>query len=294
MEKAFKQHSINFVNMSFVFAVHWSGRNAGDPHKSFEGAYRAVKKVIKENKDTLFIVAAGNSFSNVSPKVDNGSIGINVDKRTRLYPVAFEFDNILSVGAIDADQITTSELPNYKIANYSNYGLKNVDVLAPGTGVELARPGNHTTITDKGTSFATPYVSNLMTRLSHTARHLHVSQLKELVMKTVYIPDLDLASEVLIHHPLVSHKLRVVRDAFFAKYPKFFPVKSGGIVFPERAIATAKLLAKDKKLSVENAVLQTRKQIIISGESASDSYFKKLKLFWAQRQIGDYGLKAAP
>lgn len=66
-----------------------------------------------QNSGTLFVVAAGN---------DSLNIDINAD-----YPSNYECDNILTVAALNNNGLLDTE--------YSNYGVNNVDVAAPGTGI---------------------------------------------------------------------------------------------------------------------------------------------------------------
>lgn len=95
---------------------------------------KALKKAMKKS-NILFICAAGNQ-------------GVNIDIEKK-YPAAFKLENLISVGAIDCQG---------NIPEFSNYGKKNVDVLAPGDEILGQFPGNYYYISE-GTSAACPYVT---------------------------------------------------------------------------------------------------------------------------------------
>jgi len=92
------------------------------------------------SKGMLFAAAAGNG--------DILGNGLNTDTNPQ-YPSAFDSDGIVAVAATDDSD---------NLASFSNYGLKSVDLGAPGVGVESTTPGN-TYQTFDGTSMATPHVS---------------------------------------------------------------------------------------------------------------------------------------
>ena len=74
---------------------------------------RVLKDAIEASPDTLFVVAAGNEGK------DNDQVPA--------YPCNYELPNILCVAAIDS---------RAKMADFSNYGKKMVDLAAPGFDIE--------------------------------------------------------------------------------------------------------------------------------------------------------------
>ena len=56
----------------------------------------------------------------------SGNEGLNADTNTNNYPNNYNVSNIISVAALDQ---------NDSLANYSNYGLFNVDIAAPGSNI---------------------------------------------------------------------------------------------------------------------------------------------------------------
>ncbi|WP_171899655.1 S8 family peptidase, partial [Candidatus Marithrix sp. Canyon 246] len=97
---------------------------------------QALYDAIKKAKDVLFIAAAGNS------QYDN-------DHYLPNYPSSYDLDNIISVAATDNDD---------KLAWFSNYGKKSVDLAAPGVNIYSSYPNkSHKSLS--GTSMAAPYVT---------------------------------------------------------------------------------------------------------------------------------------
>jgi hypothetical protein len=99
--------------------------------------YQAVKRA--GSLGVLFVAAAGND-------------GVDADARPE-YPAAFDLPNVISVAASDyAD----------RLADFSNYGQRTVDLAAPGDEIYSTVPpslNGSGYATYSGTSMATPYVS---------------------------------------------------------------------------------------------------------------------------------------
>jgi hypothetical protein len=124
------EQQANIVNMSFDML---------EPHPLLEF-------LIRLRPTTLFVVAAGNDPLG----------GLNLDSAAiQIYPAQYSRDipNLITVAAHGADG---------KLAPFSHWGEKTVDLAAPGVDVESLKPqGLQTGITQKlsGTSQATPLVS---------------------------------------------------------------------------------------------------------------------------------------
>lgn len=86
-------------------------------------------------KNVLIVAAAGNT-------------GKNIDLNSA-YPANSDAANVLTVGAMDAKG---------NLATYSNFGLKNVDLAAPGSNIISTNPGKSYGYRT-GTSMAAPFVS---------------------------------------------------------------------------------------------------------------------------------------
>jgi hypothetical protein len=116
------------------------------------------------------------------------------------------------------------------------------------------------TVCDDGTSYAAPYALNHgVLEVAKANPHLNIFEIKELLIKSAYIPDLD----------------------------RPFPVRSGGILHPQRAVAAAQWMIEHPDSTVETAVLAVRKAEPnpIAGENNTDRYLKNLQSFWDLRQI---------
>jgi subtilisin family serine protease len=113
-----------------------------------QGLYDAIERA--NTAGVLFVAAAGNGGSD--------GVGDNNDT-TPHYPSSYDNANIIAVASITSTG---------GLSSFSNYGVKTVDIGAPGSGiwstVPVAGKGRNTTITSgyasySGTSMATPHVT---------------------------------------------------------------------------------------------------------------------------------------
>lgn len=255
-----KKRKVQFVNASLGIDLIFNG----PPPEVAKGlrVYRTFEKsmteVIENNPETLFVVSAGNG--------DFGG-GVNADdpndwpaKNGKLFPPTpahLTAANLLVVGALNTGTLDENLMHTYKLTGFSNYGEKSVDIFAPGENVPGAMIGGGS-IPMSGTSMASPYALNHgVLNVYKANRKLSNAQIKEVIIKTAYIKD--------INKPL--------------------PALSGGILYPSRAVLVAKMLTNDSQLTIEKAALDSRKQISHVGESADVSYLKKLEVFWRAKGI---------
>jgi len=123
-------------NGAKVLSNSWGSEGDGG-----EGA--PLKEAIQYAMDNgvLFVAAAGNGHQGV---------GYNNDTDAKpAYPASYDHDNIVSVAALDKSNNKTS---------FSNWGVKTVDLGAPGGGVYSSIPSNKFMNMD-GTSMACPHVA---------------------------------------------------------------------------------------------------------------------------------------
>ena len=118
----------NGVNVVAINASYGGG--GGKPGDSTD---QAIQKL--GDKGVVFCAAAGNDGKDI----DNDPV----------YPASYSATNIITVAASDQDD---------KLASFSNYGKKSVEVAAPGTNILSTYPENKYAYL-QGTSMATPNVA---------------------------------------------------------------------------------------------------------------------------------------
>lgn len=118
-------------------------------------------KYIGEKYGVLVIAAAGNDSS-------------NIDKNPT-YPASHPSENLL---------IIASTQSNGKMSGFSNYGVINVDVAAPGSNVFSTTPGNRYE-SMSGTSMATPTTVGVAAEILSHNPDLTVAQLKDVLIQSV-------------------------------------------------------------------------------------------------------------
>lgn len=118
-------------------------------------------KYIGEKYGVLVIAAAGNDSS-------------DIDKNPT-YPASHPSENLL---------IIASTQSNGRMSGFSNYGVIGVDVAAPGSNVFSTTPGNRYE-SMSGTSMATPTTVGVAAEILSHNPDLSVSQLKEVLIKSV-------------------------------------------------------------------------------------------------------------
>lgn len=115
----------------------------------------------------LFVAAAGNNGSD------------NDDLTTPNYPSNYALSNIIAVSATDSTD---------NLADFSNYGVANVDVAAPGVHVLGAVPpslfAGDSYIYSSGTSMASPHVAGLAALLWGYDANLTVAQVRDDILAT--------------------------------------------------------------------------------------------------------------
>ena len=238
IEATINMREIKFTNMSFSFG------DGNNPFGADMASVKAMQSLIENTPNTLHLIAAGNDSHCLDGE----------QNRLVTYPASSPSDNTLVIGAITTDALNDEMYDEYELTWFSNYGAESVDILSPGQKVNGARLGGGM-IRFSGTSMATPYALNHIVLAVNAANsELTPLQIKEIVMKTAYIRDLN--------NP--------------------FPVRSGGIIVPARAVRVAELLKKQKGLSITQAVLRQRLPLLPGETLATED---ELMEFWSKRDI---------
>jgi subtilisin family serine protease len=163
------------------------------------------RTLVDQAPNTLFVFAAGNE-------------GLDNDKFPT-FPTNIVGDNVLSVAA-------TFEFA--KLASFSNYGAKMVDVAAPGVLINSYIPGDKR-MKVSGTSQASPYVAGVAAAVKEANPRLRPKEIKAIIMGTVDVKD-------------------------FLKGK----VRTGGIVNRNRALYAAAL---SRSVSVRSAIIGSRSKV---------------------------------
>lgn len=126
------------------------------------------------SKGVLVVVSSGNG----NPQTGQS---VNIDKVT-YFPGALPHKNLITVTAKDRKGF---------LANYANFGVRNVDVIAPGGNApedlifsaNLENPTGKMFVGMSGTSMATPLVAGLVANLISYAPEASADFIKEALMK---------------------------------------------------------------------------------------------------------------
>jgi subtilisin family serine protease len=123
--------------------------------------YAAVKDA--EKAGILFVAAAGNERSN------SDEVG------KHYYPADYQLSNIISVTAVNKED--TKVLPS------SNYGVRTVDIAAPGENIRSTLPGN--AMGDMtGTSQATAFATGVAVLVMAHNRDFTAADVKKYILRT--------------------------------------------------------------------------------------------------------------
>ncbi|WP_343622829.1 S8 family peptidase [Flavobacterium lindanitolerans] len=181
------------------------------PHK--EWVYDAIKYAA--SKDVLIVLAAGNEGADLdveerfpNDRIASGEIA----------------DNVIKVGALDTTYGTNL------VADFSNYGSKDVDVFAPGVKIYATYPNNEYKY-EQGTSMAAPNVAGVATLIRSYYPSLTASQVKHILMDSGIPTNID-----------------VVLNGEKANKRSFSKIStSGKMVNAYNALIMAEKMAKTKK-----------------------------------------------
>ncbi|MCQ2030519.1 S8 family peptidase [Stutzerimonas zhaodongensis] len=139
------------------------------------------------NANILFIAAAGNS-------------GLDIDS-TPGYPASYKLPNVISVGAIDK---------NGRRAGFSNYGVNNVHIAAPGVDIVSTVPtstGGAGYAYMSGTSMAAQHVTGAAALYASLNPCATSAQIREALLRLA-VQDPQLTGAVQLNRRLDASKIR--------------------------------------------------------------------------------------
>jgi subtilisin family serine protease len=177
--------------------------------------YDAIKYAA--DHDVLFVHAAGNSGEDLddpnNPNFPNDQINNGPEMA----------DNVITVGAL------TSTYGSEMVASFSNYGLINVDIFAPGDDIYSTMPNNEYDF-QGGTSMAAPAVAGVAALVRSFYPKLTASQVKAILLNSG-----------------LTTKSKVVVDGDASKAMDFQKIsKSGKMVNAYNALIMADAVSRGK------------------------------------------------
>ncbi len=188
--------------------------------KNFSPQKQWVDDAVKyaESKGVLLVHAAGNDGKDVDDK-DNFPSALFLDGKYRP-------NNYMTIGA------SGDALNGGLVANFSNYGKREVDVFAPGVQIYSTVPGGNQYGDASGTSMAAPVVSGVAALLLQYNPTLSARQLKMIIEKTAVV------SKEKVRKPGADEQVEFNQLS-----------KTGGFVNAEAALKLALQTKGEKKLA---------------------------------------------
>jgi len=132
------------------------------PHK--EWVWDAIKYAA--SKDVLIVHAAGNDAKDIDTEPNFPTDEMNGTEIS---------DNVITIGALNY------EYGSKLVADFSNFGAKNVDVFAPGVKIWATIPNNKY-VFENGTSMASPNAAGVAALVRSYYPNLTASQVKHILM----------------------------------------------------------------------------------------------------------------
>lgn len=292
------QQSPEVVNMSFTLqhgtkpqlGLNTNSETYHKELKEFEENEAKLSKSINKLKDlilnndrTMFAIAAGNGMKISFMQ----SRGIAVGEENILYPAIFENHNTIKVAAADSSIIRFNKLNQYTIADYSNYSLEDVDVMAP-----VPRGPHNERL--QGTSYATPFVAKIYSQINNLDNDSSLTplEIKEILLKSCFVKNINqaiAASKDLLANGKQSttyqamyNRKRRVREKLQKQIGDIILVKCGGLLIPDIAMKCANTyLRSNKSVSISESCVDAHQKVL--DQQSNDP--EALNKLWKIRNI---------
>lgn len=136
-----------------------------------------VREAIKyaASKDVLIVNAAGNDAKNIDENITYPDDNIDGLEYT---------NNVLTIGALNF------EAGENILADFTNYGKRNVDIFSPGVKIYATAPDNSYKFL-QGTSMASPEVAGIAALIRAYFPNLSAQEVKEIIMESGIKLNLD-------------------------------------------------------------------------------------------------------
>ena len=220
----------DFTDKDFYLAIKYAVNNGAkiinlSQAKDFSIQPKLLKKALSyaERKNVLIVLSAGNQ-------------ALNLDKQF-LFPHSIprifnkQYSNLIIVGA------NTKKIGENLVDGDTNYGLKSVDIFAPGIDILTCLP-NGGYGEESGTSFAAPLVANVAALIWSHYPKLKACQIKDIILNS------GSAYNGLVNVPYNS-EIKSDEKKFIAKQPFQNLSKSGKILNAYNAIIMAEKIASN-------------------------------------------------
>jgi len=249
--------------------------------KTFKEEKEFLTNLLESNTDKLFVIAAGNGFALEAMIIP----GVVVSEKYALYPSLMDYSNTLKVASLEKTKVRADNLNDHKLAFYSNFGTKFVDFAA-------AVPLNSKGETQRGTSFAAPLVSQHVDRLKRMYPNLLAQEIKEIIMKSAYIPNISKALQVTLDFNEFGKESLLYRAQYESNIPMrkklahelgedIILVKSGGYLYDKLLYRCAANFKRDTLATIESACLLAHKNLL----KRSQRELNHLQKLWGLRGL---------